>query len=328
MMRYDQLGTSGIDVSVVGLGCNSFGMSIDLRQAQAVVDAALECGINFFDTAASYGAGASEQMLGKAVHGRRDQVVVATKFADTLRGLPDIPPGRPDQVAAALEASLERLGFDYVDLFYYHMPDRVTPTEETLGAMQELVDVGKARAIGCSNFLAAQLAVADDLARDSGKPGFVAIQNQYGLLERDAEKDVLPLAREREIAFIPYMPLANGLLTGKYRRGQPPPEGTRLKYFRSVGVGGELLGDDRFDQVDELADFAGEQGHTLLELAIAAPASTPGITSVLVGATSPEQVRANAAAAAWQLDGDLLDAIPRAESLGMNLGFREGDRLA
>lgn len=325
-MRYERLGTSRIDVSVLGLGCNTFGMSIDRRQAEAVVDAALECGINFFDTAASYSGGASEEMLGEAIRGRRDEIVIATKFADTLRGLPEIPPGRADQVVAALDASLGRLGVEFVDLFYYHMPDRVTPIEETLGAMQELVEAGKARALGCSNFTAPQLRGADDVARGSGKPGFVAIQNQYGLLERDAEKDVLPLARDLEIAFIPYMPLANGLLTGKYRHGQPPPDGSRLEYFRSIGVGGELLADDRFEQVEQLAEFADEHRHTLLELAIAGPASTPGVASLLVGATSAEQVRANAAAAEWQLDGEILDAIPRVESLGMNLGFREGDR--
>jgi aryl-alcohol dehydrogenase-like predicted oxidoreductase len=324
-MRYKSLGTSGLDVSVLGLGCNVFGMSIDQRQAKAVVNAAIESGINLFDTAASYSAGASEEMLGEAIRGRRDQVVIATKFADTLRGLPEIPPGRPDQVKAALDASLARLGVDFVDVFYYHMPDGVTPIEETLGAMQDLVEAGKARALGCSNFLAAQLTEADELADGSGRARFAAVQNQYGLLERDAERDVLPLARELEIAFIPYMPLANGLLTGKYRRGQDPPDGSRLGFFRSIGVGGELLGEDRFEQVERLEQFASEQGHSLLELAIAAPASTPGVTSVLVGATSPEQVRANAAAAGWELDAELLDAIPRAESLGMNLGFREGD---
>lgn len=325
-MRYKPLGTSGIEVSVVGLGCNVFGMSIDRRQAQAVVNAALESGINLLDTAASYSAGASEEMLGEAIRGHRDEVVIATKFADTLRGVPEIPPGRPDQVPAALDASLARLGVDFVDLFYYHMPDGITPIEETLGAMQDLVQAGKARAIGCSNFRAAQLREADGLARQSGRPGLVAVQNQYGLLERDAEQDVLPLARELDIAFIPYMPLANGLLTGKYRRGEALPRGSRLEYFRSIGVGGELLGEDRFEQVERLAQFAAEQSHTLLELAIAAPASTPGVASVLVGATSPEQVGANAAAAEWELDSDLLAAIPRAESLGMNLGFREADR--
>lgn len=324
-MRYSQLGTSGIEVSVIGLGCNVFGMSIGRRQARAVVCAALECGINLFDTAASYSAGASEQMLGEVIGAHRDQVVIATKFADTLRGLPEIPPGRPDQVVASLDASLKRLGVDFVDLFYYHMPDGVTPIEETLGAMQELVAAGKARALGCSNFSAKQLREADAVARDSERPGFIAVQNQYGLLERDAERDVLPLARELKIGFIPYMPLANGLLTGKYRRGLPPPEGSRLHHFRSIGVGEELFGDDRFDEVERLAEFAQQRNHSLLDLAIAAPASTPGVASVLVGATSPEQVRANAAAAEWRLEWSLLDTVPRAESLGMNLGFRAGD---
>lgn len=303
-------------------------MSIDQRRANAVVDAALDCGINFFDTAASYSDGASEVMLGESIRGRRDSAVIATKFGDSLRGLPDIPPGRPDQVRVALDAALLRLGVDFVDVFYYHMPDGVTPIEETLGAMQELVEAGKTRALGCSNFSAPQLEYASNVAGASGAPGFVAIQNQYGLLERDAERDVLPLARELNVGFIPYMPLANGLLTGKYRRGHAPPAGSRLNYFTSIGVGGELLGDDRFDAVQRLAQFAQERNRTLLELAIAVPASTPGVASVLVGATSPGQVRANAAAAQWRPDVDLLDAVPRAESLGMNFGFRAGDARA
>jgi len=322
-VRYQPLGASGIEVSVVGLGCNTFGMSIDADRAQAVVDAALESGINFFDTAASYGAGASEEMLGKALRGRRDRAVVATKFADTLRGLPQDapPPGQRAEVFKSVDRSLERLALDYVDLLYYHMPDKVTPIEETLGAMQEVVEAGKARVIGCCNFSSSQLRQADDAARACGKPGFTAVQNQYSLLERDAERNVLPLARELDIAFIPYMPLVNGLLTGKYRRGQPPPEGSRLEYFTSVGVGRELLGDDRFEHVERLAEFAERQGHTLHELAIAAPASEPGITSVLVGATSPEQVRANAAAAEWQLEPETLDAVPRVEGKGIEFGF-------
>ncbi len=320
-MRYRRLGSSGIDVSLIGLGCNAFGMLIDGPTARAVVDAALECGINFFDTAAAYGAGASEQMLGEAIRGRRDQVVLATKFADTLRSMPEVPPGRADQVVLAVDASLQRLGVDYVDLLYYHMPDRVTPTEETLGAMQELVDAGKARALGCANFTATRLRAANAFARATGKPGFVAIQNQYSLLERDADDEVLPLACELGIAFIPYMPLANGLLTGKYQRGQPAPSGSRLEFFGSIGVATELLGDDRFDEVERLTEFAEDRGHSLRELAIAVPASTPGITSVLVGASSPEQVRANAAVADWQVDDDTIAAIPRIEGHGMSLGF-------
>jgi aryl-alcohol dehydrogenase-like predicted oxidoreductase len=326
-MRYARLGDADIEVSVLGLGVNTFGMSIDRGQAAAVVDAALECGINFFDTAASYGDGASERMLGEAIRGRRDEVVIATKFGDTLRVTPEIPPGRPDQVVAAVDGSLDRLGVDHADLVYLHMPDPRTPLQETLGAMQQLVADGKARAIGCSNVTAAGLQDADELARDSGRAGFVAIQNQYGLLERDADVGLLPLARERGVAFIPYMPLANGLLTGKYRRGALPPEGSRLHHFRSLGVGQELLGDDRFGPVERLQAFAAAHGRTLHELAIAAPASTPGIASVLVGATSPEQVRSNARAAAWELDADTLQAIPRFQGLGMDLGFSRANPL-
>lgn len=320
-MRYQPLGSSGIEVSVIGLGCNVFGMSIDADRAMTVVDAALEQGINFFDTAEAYKG--SEEMLGRALRGRRDQAVVATKFGDVLRGLPPgPPPGERAQVHKALEGSLQRLGFDYLDVYYYHMHDGVTPIEETLGAMQELVAAGKARAIACSNFGVERLQEAEDLARASGRPGFIAVQNQFSLLERDAERDVLPYAREHDLAFIAYMPLANGVLTGKYRRGEGAPEGSRMEYFLKVGVGADLLGDDRFEAADRLAAFAEERGHTLHELAIAAPASTPGVTSVLVGATTPGQVATNAGAADWVLDADELDAVPRVESMGLNLGFR------
>jgi aryl-alcohol dehydrogenase-like predicted oxidoreductase len=320
-VRYQRLGASGIEVSVIGLGCNMFGATIDRPQARSIVDAAIESGINFFDTAAVYGAGASEEMLGEAIRGRRDEVVIATKFADTLRRMPEVPPGRADQVVLSVDASLARLGLEFVDLIYYHMPDRVTPIAETVGAMQDLVAAGKARAIAVANFAAPSLREAAQATRASGKEGVVALQNQYSLLERDAEREALPLARELGIGFIPYMPLANGLLTGKYKRGAPAPTGSRLDYFGSLGVGTELLGDDRFDEVDRLTEFAADYGHSLRELAIAAVASTPGVASVLVGASAPEHVRGNASASEWQLDVDTLAAIPRVESLGMNLGF-------
>jgi len=213
------------------------------------------------------------------------------------------PNGSPAYVRRAIEASLDRLQTDHVDLYYYHRPDDVTPIGETLSAMQELVEEGLVRAIGCSNFSAAQLAEADELAHASGRPGFVAVQNEYSLLERDAEEDLLPLARELGIAFIPYFPLASGLLTGKYRRGEPRPKGTRLEERE--------IDDDVFDRIETLDAFARERGHSLLELAIAALASQPGIPSVIAGATSAEQVRANAAAAGWELTPDELAALGR-----------------
>jgi len=211
--------------------------------------------------------------------------------------------GSADYVRRAIRGSLERLRTDRVDLYYYHRPDGVTPIEETLGAMQELVEEGLARAIGCSNFSAEQLAEADEPARSSGRPRFVAVQNHYSLLERDAEQDSLPAARRLGIAFVPYFPLASGLLTGKYRRGEDKPTGTRLEERE--------IDDATFDRLEALEAFARERGRTLLELAIAALASQPGVPTVIAGATSADQVRANAAAADWQLTDDELAELAR-----------------
>jgi aryl-alcohol dehydrogenase-like predicted oxidoreductase len=318
-VRYRPLGSSGIEVSAVGIGCNSFGVWIDADQAREVVDAALDAGINFFDTAEVYGKGASETILGDAVRPRRDEAVIATKFGEIPGFVPDgVPRGEPSRLRASMDASLERLGLDHVDLLYYHMPDGITPLDQTLGAMQELVAEGKTRAIGVSNFFASELRYVDEVARASGKAGFCAVENQYSLLMRDAEHDVLPAAYELGIAFIPYFPLASGVLTGKYRRGEAAPEGSRLRKLRADegGPGAQLLGDDRFDEVERLAEFARERGHTLHELAIAGLTSRPGVTSVIAGATSRAQVQANAAAAAWELDAATLEAIPRVEGLG------------
>jgi aryl-alcohol dehydrogenase-like predicted oxidoreductase len=211
--------------------------------------------------------------------------------------------GTPEYAGRALRASLERLRTDHVDLLYYHRPDGVTPVTETLAAMQELVREGLTREIGCSNFSAEQLQEADDFARENGGPRFVAVQNHYSLLERDAEAGVLPLAQRLGVAFVPYFPLASGLLTGKYRRGEPSPKGTRLE--------GRAIDDETFDRLEALEALAEERGRTLLGLAIAALASQPGIPSVIAGATSPEQVRANAAAADWELTPDEVAGIAR-----------------
>jgi aryl-alcohol dehydrogenase-like predicted oxidoreductase len=297
----EPLGDSDLLVSRVGLGCNNFGGRIDLERAREVVDAALDAGITFFDTADIYGnRGGSERFLGELLQARRERVVLATKFGmDMGEG----PSGSAEYVRRAIRSSLERLQTDHVDLYYYHRPDGVTPIGETLAAMQELVEEGLVRAIGCSNFSTAQLADADELARSSGRPGFVAVQNEYSLLERDADDDVLPLARELGIAFVPYFPLASGLLTGKYRRDEPRPQGTRLE--------GREIDDATFDRIETLDAFARERGHSLLELAIAALTSQPGIPSVIAGATSAEQVRANAAAASWELTADELAELAR-----------------
>jgi aryl-alcohol dehydrogenase-like predicted oxidoreductase len=310
----EPFGDSGVTVSAVGLGCNNFGMRIDLETARAVVDAALDAGITHLDTAESYGGGKSEEFLGEILRGRRDQVVLATKFGWNPEG--DEPGGSPAYVRAAAERSLQRLGFDTIDILYYHRPDGVTPIAETLGAMRDLIDEGKVRAIACSNFDAALLTEADDLAREDLGERFTGIQNQYSLLERDADEDILPLARERDVAFIPYFPLASGVLTGKYRRGHAPPEGTRLAAWGR----GDTLTDALFDQVDRLDDFAAARGRTLHQLAIAALTSTPGVASVIAGATTPEQVRANAGAADWQLTEQELAELPRFAGAGVRMG--------
>jgi aryl-alcohol dehydrogenase-like predicted oxidoreductase len=300
-MLGEKLDGSDLVVSRVGLGCNNFGGRIDLERTREVVDAALDAGVTFFDTADIYGnRGGSERFLGEVLQGRRDRVVLATKFGNDMG---EGPNGSADYVRRAIRASLDRLQTDHIDLYYYHRPDGATPLAETLGAMQELVREGLAHAIACSNFSEAQLAEADELARTNGGPRFVAVQNEYSLLERDAEQDVLPVARELDVSFVPYFPLASGLLTGKYRRSEPRPQGTRLER--------RDIDDDTFARLEKLESFARERGHTLLELAIAALASQPGIPSVIAGATSAAQVRANAAAAGWQLTPDELAELTR-----------------
>jgi aryl-alcohol dehydrogenase-like predicted oxidoreductase len=298
MMELVELGSSGLRVSRVGLGCNNFGGRIDRTATEAVVEAALDAGVTFFDTAEVYGSGGdSERFLGEILEGRRDRVVLATKFGWGQH----VGDGSAERVRAALAGSLERLRTDHVDLYYLHKPDPTTPIAETLGVLDELVQEGQAHEIGCSNFSAEQLAEADRVARERGTTRFTVLQNQYSLLARGDDADVLPLCRELGVSYIPYFPLASGLLTGKYRRGEPAPPGTRLS--------GRTIEDERFDRVEALAAFAEERGHTLHELAVSALASTPGIGSIIAGATKPEQVRANAAAASWSLAADDLAAL-------------------
>jgi len=291
-----RLGNSDLQVSRVGLGCNNFGRRLDLAGTRAVVDTAVEAGITFFDTADIYGSGDSERFLGAALTDHRERVVVATKFGNDMRGANgDGPGGSRDYLRRATDASLERLGFDHVDLLYYHRPDGVTPLEETIGAMRELVEEGKVRWLGLSNVDAGQI----DRAAACGKAGsapIVAVQNSYSLLHRDDDAEVLPLCRELGVGYVPYFPLESGLLTGKYRRGVPAPEGARL-----AEVDDDRLSEERLDRVEALEAFAAERGHTLLELAVSGLLSIPGISSVIAGATSPEQVRANVSAGGWRL---------------------------
>jgi aryl-alcohol dehydrogenase-like predicted oxidoreductase len=295
-MEVRALGGSDLEVSRVGLGCNNFGRRLDRDATAEVVHAALDVGITFFDTADVYGGGDSERFLGEALAGRRDDVVIATKFGQDT-SVPG-PGGSREHVRRAIDASLERLGTGAVDLYYYHRPDGVTPLSETLAAMQELVDEGTVRWLGLSNVGRALL----DEAAGSGVP-VVAVQNRFSLMDRRDDADVLPRCRELGIGYVPYFPLECGLLTGKYRRGEPPPEGTRLA--------GRVddLSDERFDRVDALERFAAERGLSLLELAIGGLASIPGIASVIAGATSADQARANAGAGVVSLDDSALDEL-------------------
>jgi aryl-alcohol dehydrogenase-like predicted oxidoreductase len=302
-MEHRTVGRSDLSVSVVGLGCNNFGGRLDLERTREVVEAALAAGITFFDTADVYGnRGGSERFLGEILEARRDQVALATKFGWDMGAEGDALRGSADYVRDAIDASLGRLRTDHVDLYYYHRPDGVTPFEETLGAMHELVEAGKARYLGCSNLTADQLRQVVEIGERSGTP-IVALQNQYSLLERGAEDEVLPLCRRHGIGFVPYFPLASGLLTGKYRRGEPAPPESRLAGRP------ERLTYDALERVQELERFAEARGHAILELAIGALASTEGIASVIAGATTAEQVRANAAAGSWKLADDDLRAL-------------------
>jgi len=286
-MRLQELGASGVQVSRVGLGCNNFGRRLDLEGTRAVVEAALAEGITFLDTADVYGDGDSERFLGEVLAGRRAEVVLATKFG--FGGGGSSPAGSRDFIRRSLDASLERLRTDYVDVYYYHRPDGVTPMAETIAALRELVEEGRVRAIGISNVSVGQV----EEAVEAGP--VAAVQNEYSLVERSVEADVLPRCRELGVGFVPYFPLASGLLTGKYRRGEPPPSGSRLEGRP------ERLTEEAFDRIEALEEFARARGHTLLELAIAALASEPGVASVISGATSPDQVQRNAAAADWEL---------------------------
>jgi aryl-alcohol dehydrogenase-like predicted oxidoreductase len=289
-------------VSLVGIGCNNFGMRIDEAQTRQVVDAALDAGINFFDTADIYGSTKSEAFLGRALGGRRHEAVVATKFGMAIDQ--QRQGARPEYVRQAADDSLQRLGTDYIDLYQLHQPDPDVPIAETLGAMNELVASGKVREIGCSNFSPEQL----DAAARAVAPGaarFVSVQNEYSLLHRDPERGVLDACERLKMAFLPYFPLASGLLTGKYDPGRGAPPGSRL----SLAWTARFTSDRNVQISQALKAFAAARNHTLLELAMSWLASRPAVASVIAGATSPDQVRANAAAVAWRLSTDELQQI-------------------
>ena len=302
-MRKRRLGSEGPEVSVVGLGCNNFGMRVDAEGTRAVVDAALDAGVTLFDTADIYGnKGGSETFLGEALEGRRDRVVLATKFGGDM-GDGTEERGSRDYIRKAIEGSLQRLRTDHVDLYQYHTPDHGTPFEETFGALDELVREGKVRYVGHSNLEAAQVEEIDALAREHGWARPVSAQNQYSLLRREAEEELLPVCEGLGLGVLPFFPLASGLLTGKYRRGQPPPEGTRLAGRNDVFT------EEKFDRIEALEELARERGLSLLQVAISGLAAQPAVASVIAGATKPEQVRANAAAGDWQPTPDDLAAL-------------------
>jgi aryl-alcohol dehydrogenase-like predicted oxidoreductase len=297
------LGDDGPEVSVIGLGCNNFGRRVDLDGTRAVVDAALEAGITFFDTSNTYGSphGRSEEFLGEVLQGRRDRVVLATKFGmDMGDGLG--PRGSRDYILQAVEASLRRLRTEVIDYYWYHQPDGVTPIAETLEALDGLVRAGTVRAIGASNFSAAQIEEADAVARKRGFARFTSIQNQYSLLDRDPEREVLPTCERLGLGFVPFFPLASGLLTGKYRRGEAAPAGTRLADRAQVAT------DAQFDVVEAVARFAADRGISMTDVAIGALLARTPVSTVIAGATKPEQVLVNVAAARWApTDSDLTE---------------------
>ena len=296
-MKTRRLGTSGLKVSEVGLGCNNFGMRIDAKQTDAVVGAAIDAGITLFDTADIYGGTQSEAFLGQALGKRRGEIVLATKFGMAVGGDERKKGGSRRWIMTAVEDSLRRLGTDWIDLYQFHQPDDDTPIDETLRALDDLVSQGKVRYIGNSNFSGWQIADADWTA--AGATRFVSAQNQYSLLERKVEFEVLPACEHFGLGFLPFFPLGSGLLSGKYRRGEKPAEGTRLAAWGSRGAA--ALSDRNFDKVEALTAWAEARGHTILELAFAWLLGHEVVSSVIAGATSPEQVAANAATAAWAL---------------------------
>ena len=299
-MRTRVLGEGGPEVSVVGLGTNNFGARIDYEQSLAVIDAALDAGVTLIDTADIYGQGVSEERIGRALEGRRDRVVIATKFGSAMDERPEERRGNPDYIQWAVEGSLRRLRTDVIDVYQMHEPDPVTPIEETLGALNDLVAEGKVRWIGSSNFSAEQIEAAEEVSRGAGFHRFVSVQNDYSLAFREAEEEVLPVCETLGIGFLPYFPLASGLLTGKYRRGEEATEGR---------LAGRAIPDERWDRVEALQRFADERGASLLDVAIGGLLAMPAVTSVIAGATRPEQVGANVAAGEWEPGADDVEEL-------------------
>jgi aryl-alcohol dehydrogenase-like predicted oxidoreductase len=297
------LGHSSIQVSVVGLGCNQFGGRLDLAGTREVIDGAISHGITFLDTADRYGNTRSEEFIGEVLKGRRDEVVLATKFGMDVGDGWDGPRGTPEYIRHAVENSMRRLQVEVIDLYWYHRPDGVTPIGETLAGLDELVRAGKVRAIGASNFTVAQIREAEQAAAERGLTRFTAIQNEYSLLHREPEHEVLPVCEELDLAFIPYYPLASGLLTGKYRRDQAAPAGARLSERE------QIASDEQWQLVEALSEYAGERGVPLTDVAIGALLTQPAVASVITGATRASQLESNAAAASWKPSAADLEAL-------------------
>lgn len=317
-MSYRPLGASGLMVSVLGVGCNAFGARTEQHEVDEIVGSALDAGITLFDTADSYSSGASEQMLGKALGARRDEAVIATKFGMDTGGLYGNDHGvRASRryIRQAVEGSLARLGTDHIDLYQLHTPDRTTPLAETLETLSDLVAEGLVRYIGCSNFTAWEVAVADGLARDLGSQRFISAQNEYSLYNRSAEAELVPCCEQLGIGILPYFPLAYGLLTGKYRRGEAAPSGSRLEQQSS-----RLEGAD-FDRVEALQAYADERGIDLLTLAVSGLAAQPGVASVISGVSRPAQIASNLKAASWTPSDDDLAALDEIAPRGAGTGY-------
>jgi aryl-alcohol dehydrogenase-like predicted oxidoreductase len=300
-----------LDVTIVGIGCNNFGRRLDRAGTDAVVHAAMEVGINLFDTADVYGDGVSEEYLGKALGSRRDEVVVATKFGVEMDGDPSRSGASPRWIERAVEDSLRRLGTDRIDLYQLHRPDENTPIEDTLEALDKLISAGKVRQIGCSNYSEVQIEDALSASHERGLARFVSVQNEYSLLHREPEKNGVTEACLRNgLALLPYFPLASGMLTGKYIRGKEAPAGSRLAGM-SASRADRFANAHNFDRVEQLEAFAKERGHSILELAFSWLVAQPVVASVIAGATSPEQVRTNAEAAKWELLSEDLSEVDR-----------------
>jgi aryl-alcohol dehydrogenase-like predicted oxidoreductase len=299
-MRIRTLGDGGPQVSVVGLGTNNFGGRCDYPQSLAVIDAALDAGITLVDTADIYGQGASEDFIGRALEGRRERVVLATKFGSPMDEHPAERRGSRDYIRWAIEGSLRRLRTDVIDVYQLHRPDEGTPIEDTLAALHELVQEGTVLHIGSSNFSAAQIEEADRVAREHGLTRFVAAQNHYSLVEREVEDEILPMCERLGIGMLPYFPLASGLLTGKYIRGEKATEGR---------LAGREIPEEQWDRLERLQQFADERGVPLLSVAIGGLAAMPAVASVIAGATKPEQVHANVAAGEWEPSAADLEAL-------------------